>query len=173
MILSYKGVTPDTKNAGFIAPSADILGDVKIGEDSTIWFNAVVRGDCAPIIIGSNTNVQDNATLHTDIGVPLVIGDSVTIGHNAVVHCAEVGDNTLIGMNATVLGRAKIGKNCIIGAGALVGEGKVIEDNSLVVGVPGKVIRKLTEDNEELLKLAAQHYVEDGHIYSEELNSNK
>ena len=143
----------------YIAPSADVIGEVVMGEQSSVWFNAVVRGDNDKITIGARTNVQDNAVLHTDSGVPLTLGEGVIVGHLAMLHGCVVGDNSLIGIGATVLNNAKIGKNCIIGAHALITEGKVIPDNSMVVGSPGKVVKTLTEQQIQFLKLNALVYV--------------
>ncbi|SFQ46637.1 Carbonic anhydrase or acetyltransferase, isoleucine patch superfamily [Lachnospiraceae bacterium XBB1006] len=133
--------------SAFIASGAKIIGDVTIHEMASVWFNAVIRADEYPITIGKNSNVQDNAVLHVGGGFSCTIGDNVSIGHGAIVHGCEVGDGTLIGMGATVLNGAKIGKNCIIGAGALVTENKVIPDGSVVVGVPGKIVRQMTEED--------------------------
>ncbi|MCR5097621.1 MAG: gamma carbonic anhydrase family protein [Lachnospiraceae bacterium] len=143
----------------FIADGARVIGDVTIGEGSSIWFNAVVRGDEYPITIGRHSNVQDNATLHVGEGFSCTVGDEVSIGHGAIVHGCEVGDGTLIGMGAMVLNGAKIGKNCIIGAGALVSENKVIPDNSVVIGVPGKVVREMTEADFESRRRNINVYV--------------
>lgn len=142
----------------FIAKSADVMGDVTIEEGSSIWFGAVARGDMDYITIGKMTNVQDNATLHVDTDTPLIIGDYVTIGHNAVVHGCEVGNNSLIGMGAVILNNAVIGENCLIGAGAVVTEGANIPDNSLVVGTPGKVVRGVSEEEIKTIKENAIRY---------------
>lgn len=143
----------------FIAPGAKVIGDVTIGEGSSVWFNAVVRGDEYPITIGRHSNVQDNAVLHVGEGFSCTVGDEVSIGHGAIVHGCEVGDGTLIGMGATILNGAKIGKNCIIGAGALVSENKVIPDNSVVIGIPGKVVREMTEADFESRRRNIDVYV--------------
>jgi len=145
MIMEYKGVMPEISPEAFIAHSADIIGDVKIAADASVWFGAVVRGDEAPIVIGEGTNVQDNCVLHCDHGSDMIIGKNVTIGHGSIVHGATIGDNVLIGMGAIVLDKAVIGDNCIIGAGAVVKERAEIPANSMVVGVPGKIIRTLDE----------------------------
>ena len=125
-------------DTAFIAPGAVVLGDVTIGENSGIWYNAVVRGDGDSIVIGKESNIQDNAVVHLGSGYPVEIGDHVTIGHGAIVHGCKIGDNTMIGMGAILMNGCKIGKNCIIGAGALVTQNVEIPDNSLVVGNPGK-----------------------------------
>ncbi len=144
----------------YLAGGAVVVGDVTLGENVGIWYNAVVRGDTNSIVIGSNTNVQDNATLHTDKDYKLHIGEGVTIGHNAVVHGCTVGDNTVIGMGSIVLSGAIIGKNCIIGAGALVTGKMNIPDGSLVMGSPAKVVRPLMEHEIEQNRENAVHYVE-------------
>ena len=144
----------------FIAPNASVMGDVTFGKGVSVWYGAVIRADVEKIIIGDNTNIQDTAILHADPGDPTIIGDSVTVGHGAIVHGAVVGDGSLIGMRATVLNKAKIGKGCIIGAHALVTEKMEIPDYSLAVGVPAKVIRQLTPEQAEKMKLGAQHYVD-------------
>jgi carbonic anhydrase/acetyltransferase-like protein (isoleucine patch superfamily) len=138
-------------------------------ENASVWFGAVLRGDNDPIVIGENSNVQDGAVMHTDIGCPLTLGDNVTVGHQAMLHGCTVGDNSLIGIGATVLNGAKIGRNCLIGAHALVGEGKEIPDNSMVLGMPGKVVRELGEDNEKMMLLSANIYVENWKRFKETL----
>jgi len=149
----------------YLAAGARIAGDVTIGEESSVWFNAVMRGDCAAIRIGRRTNIQDNCVLHADPGVPCVIGDGVTVGHAAVVHGAEISDNVVIGMHAVVMNRAKVGENSIIGVGAVVTEGVEIPPGSLVMGLPGKVRRPLMEAEIEGIRLSALHYVENARAY--------
>lgn len=146
-------------NIGWIAPTAVLVGQVVVHADAGIWFGVVARGDNEPITIGARSNVQENTVLHTDMGYPLSIGEGCTIGHKAMLHGCTIGDNTLIGMGATVLNGARIGKNCLIGAGALITEGKVIPDGSLVVGMPGKVVRALEEAAIEGLRKSADGYV--------------
>lgn len=153
----------------WVAPNATVLGNVILHPGASIWFNAVLRGDNDPITIGANSNVQDGSVLHTDDGVPLTIGEGVTVGHKAMLHGCEIGDNTLIGIGAVVLNGAKIGKNCLIGANALITEGKVIPDNSLVMGQPGKVMRELDEAAIEVLRWSAAHYVMNWKRYAEGL----
>ena len=153
----------------FIADNATVIGSVIIEQNVSIWFNVVVRGDNDPIHIGEGTNIQDGTVLHTDAGIPLTIGKYVTVGHQAMLHGCEIGDNSLIGINAVVLNRARIGKNCIIGANALIPEGKVIPDNSMVMGSPGKVVREITEQNAMLIKMSALHYVENFKRYQLDL----
>ncbi len=146
--------------AKFIAPGAVVLGNVELGENASIWYNAVVRADDEKICIGENSNIQDNCTLHVECGQGIKIGDNVTVGHNAVVHACEIQDNTLIGMGAIVLSGAVVGKNCIIGAGCLIAENAIIPDNSLVVGIPGKIKREVSLEEELQIKQNALHYVE-------------
>ncbi|MCD6523062.1 MAG: gamma carbonic anhydrase family protein [Candidatus Diapherotrites archaeon] len=143
----------------FIAKNAVVTGDVSIGDNSSIWFNAVVRGDVNKIVIGENTNIQDNAVLHVSRDEGLTIGDNVTIGHGAIVHCKSIGNNVLIGMNATLLPGVIIGNNCIIGAGALVPPNMHVPDNSVVMGIPAKVVRKTTDDDIKRIIENAEEYV--------------
>lgn len=150
----------NNKESIYFAPGAFVIGDVTLGENVGIWYNAVVRGDTNSIYIGNNTNVQDNATLHTDKDYKLYIGDGVTIGHNAVVHGCTVGDNTVIGMGSIILSGAVIGKNCIIGAGSLVTGKMNIPDGSLVMGSPAKIARPLMKHEIESNRENAVHYVE-------------
>lgn len=151
-VLPYKGIWPTIAEDVFIAPGAMIIGNVTIHEGASIWYNAVVRGDSAPIVIGRRTNIQDNCTLHVDADAPLTIGDECTVGHGAIVHGATVGDRVLIAMNAVVLSHAQVGSNTIIAACTLVGEHKNIPGGMLAVGVPAKVLRELTpEDLERIL----------------------
>lgn len=144
----------------FIAKNATVVGDVTIGEDSSVWYTAVIRADVEKIIIGNRTNIQDGAILHADLGDPTIIGDNVTIGHGAIVHGAIVGEGSLIGMRATVLNRAKIGKYCIIGAHALITEGMEVPDYSMVLGMPAKIAKQLPENIAHKLLASAEHYVE-------------
>lgn len=140
------------KDSVWIAQTADVVGNVTIGEESSIWYRAVVRGDIAPIEIGEGTNVQDGAVLHGSLGTPVTVGNCVTIGHNAIVHGCTVGNNVLIGMGAIVLDNAVIGDNCIVGAGSLVTKGKEFPAGSLILGSPAKAVRQLTQ--EEIKKTA-------------------
>jgi len=156
----------------FIAPTASVIGDVVMHEGSSIWFNVVARGDNDPIVIGENSNVQDGSVLHTDAGVPLTIGKGVTVGHKVMLHGCTIGDHSLIGINAVILNNAKIGKECIIGAGALIAEGKEIPDRSLVMGVPGKIVRQLTDVEAVRLHASAAHYVENFRRYLRELSAD-
>lgn len=153
----------------FIAASADVIGDVVMENNSSVWFNAVLRGDNDTITIGENSNVQDGAVLHTDPGVKLTLGKGVIIGHNVMLHGCDIGDNSLIGIGAVVLNRVVIGKNCIIGANALVTEGAQIPDNSMVLGSPAKVVKQIDDATAEFLKLNAQVYVDNLQRFNDEL----
>ncbi len=168
---SLSGVGPQFPASGnyWIAPNATLIGNCVLRENASVWFNAVLRGDNDPIIIGENSNVQDGSVLHTDMGCPLTIGKNVTIGHLAMLHGCEIGDNSLIGIGAVVLNKAVIGKNCIIGAKALIPEGKVIPDNSLVMGAPGKVVRDVSEAQAIVLTASALHYIENWKRYRDGL----
>ena len=152
----------------FIASGAVILGNVRIGAQSSVWYNVVLRGDTDTISIGPRTNVQDGAVIHVDAGMPCLIGAGVTIGHRAVVHGALVEDDVLIGIGAIVLSGARISHDCIIGAGSLVTGHSVIPPRSMVLGVPGRVVRQLTDEEVQSIRAAAQHYVECGAKYKRE-----
>ncbi|MCA9126828.1 MAG: gamma carbonic anhydrase family protein [Planctomycetales bacterium] len=155
--------------SSWLAPTATILGDVRIGDLSSIWFGAVIRGDVARIQIGCRTNIQDLCCLHADEGVPCTIGDGVTVGHGAIIHGATIESDVLIGMRATVLNGARVGTNSIVAAGALVPEGKVIPPNSLVMGTPAKVVRQLTADDTQRILKGAEHYVAASRAYMQTL----
>ena len=160
IILEGQGVERILNRRTYLAPGAHVVGDVTLGENVGIWYNAVVRGDTGSIFIDDNSNVQDNSTLHTDEGHSIHIGKGVSIGHNAVVHGCTVGDNTVVGMGSIILSGAVVGKNCIIGAGALVTGKMVIPDNSMAFGNPAKVVRQLTEEEVEDNRHNAEHYVD-------------
>lgn len=168
-ILGNKTPTYPFSGNYWYAPNANIIGDVVFGENSSVWFNAVLRGDNEPLVIGENSNIQDGAVLHTDMGCPLIIGKDCTIGHMAMLHGCIIDDNTLIGMGAIILNNAKIGKNCIIGANTLITEGKIIPDNSLVIGAPGKLIRETTEEEIMGIKKSASNYVNNWMRYKKDL----
>jgi carbonic anhydrase/acetyltransferase-like protein (isoleucine patch superfamily) len=165
MIYDLEKNVPEISADSWIAPNATIIGKVKLEKNSSIWFNAVLRGDIEKIVIGENSNIQDGSVLHTDLGYPLTVGKGVTVGHMVMLHGCEISDDTLIGIGSTILNKAKIGKNCIIGANTLVTENKVIPDNSLVLGSPGKVIRKVTDDEIKVICENAKHYVENSKRY--------
>lgn len=153
----------------WVADSAVVLGNVLLKQDASVWFNAVLRGDNELITVGEGSNIQDGSVLHTDPGFPMLIGPHVTIGHKVMLHGCEIGEGSLIGINAVVLNGAKIGKNCIIGANALITEGKEIPDNSMVMGSPGKVVKTLTESQGMAIRLGAQHYVENARRFRSQL----
>lgn len=157
---SKKSESDNQKIHIFLAPGAHVVGDVTLGDNVGIWYNAVVRGDTGSIFIDDNSNVQDNSTLHTDAGHSVHIGKGVSVGHNAVVHGCTIGDNTVVGMGSILLSGAVVGRNCIIGAGALVTGKMVIPDNSVAVGSPAKVIRQMTEDEIVENRKNAEHYIE-------------
>lgn len=156
------GVRPTLATGGqcWIAGSAEVMGNVILHKNASVWYGCVLRGDNDPITIGENSNIQDLSVIHTDIGAPVSIGSNVTVGHRVILHGCDIGDDTLIGMGSTILNRAKIGKNCIIGANTLISEGKEIPDNSLVMGSPGKVVKELTPQQVQMIRMSAFHYVE-------------
>ena len=166
MIVTLRGVTPQIDESVFVAETAAVIGKARVGAGSSVWYGAVIRGDGGEIVVGERTSIQDNVTLHCD-GASLHIGNNVTVGHNAVVHCSVVGDDTLIGMGATVLSGAQVGSNCIIAAGALVREGDVIPDNSLAVGVPARVVKTLAPGTVAAMQMHT-HYVELAQEYKQQ-----
>ena len=157
---------PTLSEGAWAAPSADLIGDVRLGERASVWFGAVIRADNTPILIGEESNVQDGAVGHSDPGAPLTIGRRVTVGHQAILHGCTVGDGALIGMGARVLNGALIGARCIVGAGALVTEGKTFEPGMLIVGSPARIVRQLTEQELRMLELSAAHYAEKAARYA-------
>ena len=160
---------PTLHPSAWVAPSADLIGLVELAENSSVWFNAALRGDNEPIVLGANSNIQEGAVLHTDPGSPLSIGEWVTVGHQAMLHGCTIGDGTLIGMQAVVLNGAKIGRECLIGAGALIGENKEIPDRSVVIGSPGRVVRQLTDEDVAKIRAGVQTYVERARYYRDHL----
>ena len=162
MIYQYLDKAPEFASPfnGWVADTARVIGDVYLGHQASVWFGAVIRGDNERIHIGDYSNVQENSVIHTDAGIEVKIGNYVTIGHLAMLHGCEVGDNSLIGIGAVLLNNVKIGKNCIIGAKALLTENMVIPDNSLVVGAPAKVVKTLSDEQAAMLKLSALHYAD-------------
>ncbi len=164
-IYELEGVAPQLADSAWVADSAQVMGNVHLGEDASVWFGAVVRGDCESITIGAGSNVQDASVLHADFGKPLVIGERVTVGHQVMLHGCTIGDETLIGIGAVILNGAKIGKNCLVGAGALVTEGKEFPDGSMILGSPARVLRQLTPEQIEGLRQSAQHYVDNARSF--------
>lgn len=162
---------PRLSAGAWAAPSADLIGDVLLGERASVWFGAVLRGDNTPLILGDDTNFQDGAIGHSDADFPLTIGARVTVGHQAILHGCTVADDCLIGMGAKILNGAVIEPECIIGAGALVTEGKRFERGSLVVGSPARVVRQLTDEEKQGLRLSAAHYAEKAGHYAAALRT--
>ena len=151
---------PELHDTAWVADSAQVIGKVTLGEGSSVWFGVVIRGDSDTITVGAGSNVQDGSVLHADEGVPLAIGDNVTIGHQVMLHGCSIGDGSLIGIQSVVLNGAKIGKNCLVGAGSLVTEGKEFPDGSMILGSPAKAVRQLSSEQIEGLKMIGQHYME-------------
>ena len=158
-IYELDGVCPSIAESAWVADSAEVMGDVTLGDDVGVWFGVVIRGDTDSIRIGSGTNIQDLSVLHADVGMPLVLGEGVTVGHKAMLHGCTVGDNSLIGIGAVILNGAKIGSSCLVGAGALVTEGKEFPDGSMIIGSPAKVVRQLSAEQIAGLRLSAHQYV--------------
>jgi carbonic anhydrase/acetyltransferase-like protein (isoleucine patch superfamily) len=170
VIINLGDRCPDLQGDGhFIAPTAAVIGSVTLKQGASIWFNAVLRGDNDLIEVGVNSNIQDGAVLHTDPGIKLVVGDNVTVGHMVMLHGCTIGSNSLIGIGSTVLNGARIGKDCIVGAHALITEGKEFADGVLILGSPAKVVRDLKTQELEFLKTAAEVYVQNGKRYLKEL----
>ena len=163
------GKAPQLAAGAWVADSAQVIGSVVLGENASVWFGAVVRGDNETIRIGRNTNVQDLSVLHSDHGKPLTIGDNVTLGHQVMVHGCTIGNNSLIGIQAVVLNGAKIGRNCIVGAGSVVTEGKEFPDNSLIIGSPAKVVRTLDDEAARKLAASAERYVANARRFASSL----
>ena len=161
-LYEYKGKRPSLAASAWVAPSADVVGEVRLAEDVSVWFGAVIRGDNTAIPIGARSNIQEGAMLHSDPHAPLSVGEDCTIGHHAILHGCTIGDRVLIGMGATVLNNATIPEDCIVGANALVTEGKTFEPGSLIVGAPARAVKTLDEKARAMLKLSAAHYVENG-----------
>ena len=169
MFYELKNKKINISNECWVAPNATIIGDVTLEKNSSIWFNAVLRGDIENIHIGEGSNIQDGSVLHTDPGCPLKVGKNVTVGHLVMLHGCTIGDNSLIGIGAVILNKVKIGKNCIIGAKALITENKNIPDNSLVVGAPGKVVREVTEDEKKAILGNTKRYQDNWKKYSKSI----
>ena len=152
--------TPRLAEGAWVADSAQVIGNVELAEDASVWFGAILRGDTEPLRVGKGSNVQDASVVHADRGFPTVIGANVTVGHQVVLHGCTIGDGSLIGIQAVVLNGAKIGRHCLVGAGALVTEGKEFPDGAMILGSPAKVVRQLTPEQIERLRRSAAHYVE-------------
>jgi len=160
---------PDIQAAIYIAPSATIIGDVIFAKNVTVWPSAVLRGDICPIVMGENSNIQDNATIHTDFELPCKIGCNVSIGHNTILHSCFIDDNVIIGMGSIILNNSRIAKNCIVGAGSLVTQKLSYEEGCLIMGSPAKIVRKLTDSEIKHIQVNAKHYCENGLRYKNSL----
>lgn len=170
-LYSIAGLAPQLGPDAWIAPSADLIGDVRLGARSGVWFGAVIRADNTPIIVGEDSNIQDGSVCHSDAGFPLTIGERVTVGHQAILHGCTIADDCLIGMGARILNGALIEPECIVGAGALITEGKHFVSGSLIVGSPARVVRQLTDEERQLLRASAAHYAEKAARYAADLRT--
>ena len=159
MKLQFNGVAPSINENAYVSESVDIIGDVKVEENVSIWFGARLRADMNKIVIGANSNIQENAVVHVDIESPVIMGENVTIGHSAIIHGCNISNNVLVGMGSIILNNAKISKNSIVGAGALVTQGKEFEEGVLILGNPAKAVRKLSEEEIKSIKRSADNYV--------------
>ena len=171
MVYSYKDIWPEIHTDVYVAPNASVIGDVVLSEGSSCWFGAVLRGDCGKILIGKNSNIQDNAVLHCDEGIPVSIGENVTIGHGAILHSCKIGDHAMIGMGAVILNGAEIGEGAVIAAGTLVREGKVIPPYTLAAGVPAQIKRELPHEANPRVLSNAKEYKRLGMEYKNNMNS--
>lgn len=159
MIIDFEGKTPKIDKSSFIAENATVIGDVTIGKNVGIWYNVILRGDVAPIIIGNNTNIQDGSVIHCDVGIPTLVGENVTVGHNVMLHACKIGNNSLIGIGSIVLDGAVVGENSIIGAGAIVTPRTKIPPYSMALGIPAKVVKKITKEEAAKLVEHAEEYI--------------
>ena len=164
-VYEVDGKTPQVDSTAWIADSAQVMGHVTLGPDASVWFGCVLRGDTESMTIGEGSNIQDLTVMHADHGLPLTIGEHVTVGHKVMLHGCTIGDESLIGIGAIVLNGARIGKNCLVGAGSLVTEGKEFPDGSMILGTPAKVVRQLTLEQIEGLRLSAQHYIDNARMF--------
>jgi carbonic anhydrase/acetyltransferase-like protein (isoleucine patch superfamily) len=158
-------LSPDIAASAWVADSARVIGQVSLGDDASVWFGVVIRGDTERIAIGRGSNIQDNSVVHADAGFPVSVGEGVTVGHQAMLHGCTIGDHSLIGIQAVVLNGAKIGRHCLVGAGALVTEGQSFPDGSLILGTPARVVRQLSPEQMQGLEKSAAHYVENARRY--------
>ncbi len=164
-IYQLDDLSPAIHESAWVADNAQVIGRVTLAEDCNVWFGVVIRGDTDTITVGRGSNIQDNSVLHADPGMPLNIGENVTVGHQVMLHGCTIGDGSLIGIQAVVLNGAKIGKNCLVGAGSLVTEGKEFPDGSVIVGSPAKAVRQLSAEQIEGLKMNAKHYIDNARRY--------
>jgi len=165
-LYSIDDVAPELAEGAWVAPSADLIGEVRLGARASVWFGAIIRADNTPIVIGEETNLQDGAIGHSDPGVPLTIGARVTVGHQAILHGCTIADDCLIGMGARILNGVVLESECLVGAGALITEGKHFERGSLIVGSPARAVRQLTEEERQALRVSAAHYAEKAARYA-------
>ena len=168
-VYALDDLTPELAESAWVAEGAQVMGNVRMAADASVWFGSVVRGDTETISIGEGSNIQDGSVLHADHGKPLTVGKHVTVGHQVMLHGCTIGDESLIGIGAVVLNGAVIGRHCLVGAGALVTEGKTFPDGSLIIGSPARVARQLTPEQIEALRRSAQHYIENARRYREQL----
>ena len=171
-LYAIDGAAPQLGDGAWAASSADLIGDVRLGARASVWFGAVIRADNTPIIFGEETNFQDGAIGHSDPGAPLTIGARVTVGHQAILHGCTVADDCLVGMGAKILNGAFLGPECLVGAGALITEGKRFEDGGLIVGVPARLVRPLTDAEKQALRLSPAHYADKAARYAEGLKAH-
>ena len=164
-IYQLDDLKPVVHPSAWVADNAHVIGSVRLAEDTSVWFGVVIRGDTSTIQVGKGSNIQDNSVLHADEGMPLAIGEGVTVGHQVMLHGCTVGDNSLIGIGSIVLNGAKIGSNCLVGAGSLVTEGKEFPDGSMIIGSPAKAVRMLSSEQIEGLKMSARHYIDNARRY--------
>lgn len=169
-IYELEQVSPTLAESAWVADSAQVMGRVDLAAHTSIWFGVIIRGDTESIAIGEGSNIQDGSVLHADVGQPLRVGKHVTVGHKVMLHGCTIGDESLIGIGAIVLNGAKIGKNCLVGAGSLVTEGKEFPDGSMIMGSPAKVVRSLTPEQMEVLRLSAKHYVDNAQRFKSDLH---
>ncbi len=165
-VYELDGVRPTLGTGAWVADSAQVIGAVSLGPDSSVWFGTVIRGDTESITVGARSNIQDASVLHADIGKPLVVGDDVTVGHQVMLHGCTIGDGSLIGIGAVVLNGARIGKHCLVGAGSLVTEGKEFPDGSMILGSPAKLVQSISPEQIERLRWSARHYVDNARRFA-------
>lgn len=168
-IYELDGKVPKLQPGAWVADSAQVIGDVELGENASVWPGAVIRGDTDRIRVGRNTNIQDLAVLHADAGVPLTVGDNISVGHQAMLHACTIGDGCLIGIQAVILNGAKIGRNCIVGAGSVVTENKEFPDGSMIIGAPAKLVRMLDQKQIAGLRTNVEHYVANARAFAKGL----
>ncbi len=164
-LFELDGMAPSVADTAWVAENAQVIGRVSLAQDASVWFGVVIRGDTSTIEVGRGSNIQDGSVLHADEGMPLTVGENVTVGHKVMLHGCTIGDESLIGIGAVVLNGAKIGRNCLVGAGALVTEGKEFPDGSMIIGSPAKAVRQLSPEQMEGLRQSARHYVANAQRY--------